>query len=741
MYLEVFTKDTCQLLDAAAISLASLEADEEDVISEDVTDVLLETWANISLQADDGVKSKEHPLAPQIEQVVMHCRKLWMKSLLENEPGANIHVPDDEEDMGFEDTSAAEARLASAAVLLRFVLNKMAPMLAESLVHAAEVVFQWGTMRNRKTSLPLDIFQEDLFFLILLTCSVLADDAKGEHSSVPWQFLSPASINGHGKPPMNAKILLSALFDVAQKESHMLETRGVHIDEASPRVGAAILEALARVTRTYLVPISDDETTTKTAFETIGGMEIVAVGRAGCMEKALEGLSARGFECDVAEAAASLLYALSLGTPRYHDIQNSQIWHRLLQAGTGAYQNLPPPVVRLVGKCLTKVLGDIVADQLLLPAYHSLHSLIEDRERDADAAERAIATVNLLRGAAMCENAGPRTRSALLLALHAPDGIAFNCAKSFGRSRPDVGQSLITLADDIVNSSLIHLSPEESRDLVGNAIAIIKLYCEVISQYLNESSRDERYDGVQRVFGLLSSILTEGSDFEVGEACYVGLSSLLPIFTDEMLTIPSVCAKMFSFTTDVVIRHPMWLSRIPPDMSETILHLMDLQRQNADLKLERRSLEAVASLARSHSRNPELGPASTVVHAALLKLLRVILVGIASGDAFARNMDASADALLPLIHVRQRDQTSAFEEIGRELLSGAENSPTLLAAIQELGHSAAVAGVSFGFSGRDTSHASPNRLAELQASKSFRESVMRFSDIARRCLLSVAIGN
>ena len=182
----------------------------------------------------------------------------------------------------------------------------------------------------------------------------------------------------------------------------------------------------------------------------------------------------------------------------------------------------------------------------------------------------------------MCENAGPRTRSALLLALHAPDGIAVTCTKSFGKSRPDVGQSLIRLADDIVNSSLIHLSPEESRDLVRNTKAIIKPYCEVISQFVNESSHDERYDGVQEIIGLLSSILTEGSDFDVGEACYVGLPSLLPIFTDEMLAIPSVCAKIFSFTAVVVRRHPTWLSRIPPDMCETILHLIDLQRQNAD---------------------------------------------------------------------------------------------------------------------------------------------------------------
>lgn len=738
-YLEVFTKDTCQVLDAAALSLAALEPDEEDVFSDDVIDVLLETWANISLQADDGVKSTEHPLTPQIEEVVLHCRKLWIKSSLENEPGANLHIPDEEEDMGFEDRSFAEAHLASAAVLLRFVLNKMAPMLAESLRQLADFVFQWGSGQSKKTTLPLDIFQEDLYFLIQLTCAVLADDAKGEHPSVPLQFLSPVPINGQRKPPLNAKILLSALFDVAQQESDLLDARGVHSDEASPRIGAAILDALTRITRTYLVPVSLDESSTRTAFEVIGGIEIVTAGRAGSLKKALEGLSTRGFESDVAESAATLLCALSLGAPLYRDIRDSHIWHTLLQAGADDYQRLPATAIRLVGKCLTKVLGDVVADRLLLPAYKALQSIYDVREREADAPERAIATVNLLRGAAMCANVGPRTRSALLLAIRAPDGIAVTCAKSFGRSRPDVGRSLIALADDIVNSCLIHLSHDDARDLVRNAIAIIKLYCEVISRHVSETSRDELCNDVQEVICLLSSILVEGSEFDVGEACYVGLSALFPILTEDMLAIPSVCAMIFGLTTDLTIRHPEWLPRIPADMCEIILHLIDLQRQSVDLKLERRSLEAVASLARSRSRHPEPGPSSKPVDSALLKLLRMIFMDIASGDAYAGNIDASADALLALIHVRHEGPASAFEEIGQELLSQAENDPTLRTAIQELAHSAARAGGAFGFNRPDVFFSNSNRLAELQALKSFRESVMKFSDVARKCLLSVAI--
>lgn len=744
-YIASFTKDTCQELDSAAVSLARPDADEEDVFSSDVADMLLETWANIALQGDDGIKTTEHPLAGPIGEVVYHFTKIWLKSSLENEPGADLSGVEDadaEEDLGFEDSSVLDARLSAAAVLLRFVLNKMAPAIAESLVHLADKVFQWSSMQTRRTTLPLDVFQEDLYFLIRLTAGVLADEAKGEHPTVPIQFLSAVPINGHGKPPLNAKILLSALFDVAQKESHLLETRGTHCEEASPRVGSAILDSLTRVTRTYLVPVSLDADSTRSAFEVIGGVGLATTGRSGCLKKALEGISRRGFESDVAESGATLLSALAAGAANYRDIRDSEIWHSLLQAGAGAYQNLPATAVKLVGKCLTKVMGDIVAERLLVPAYNSLQSLIAAGEQDPDAAERVIATVNLLRGAAICESIGPRTREALLLSLRAPDGVAATCAKAFGRTRPDVGRSLINLANDIVTSCLVHLSKEDSLDLVTNAITIVKLHTGVVVRFVSETATDEVGSDVEEIIALLSSILDEETDFDVSEACYVGLSTLFPILTEDILAVPSVHAGFFGFTTRLVIQHPEWLIRLPPDLCGNILHLIELQRMSVDIASEMRSLEAIASLARSRSRNPEHGPASSVVDAALLRFLRLIFMGVASGGAHTDNMDAAADALLALMHVRQDGQSSAFEEIGQELLSQGGNNATLRSAIQELGQSAAQAGSAHGLNGSGNVHpnSTTNRPAELQASKSFRESVAMFSNIANKCLLSIAVG-
>lgn len=745
-YLETFTKDTCQELDSAAVSLASPDADEEDVFSSDVADMLLETWANIALQGDDGSKTAEHPLAGPIGEVVYHFTKIWLKSSLENEPGAElsvVHDADAEEDLGFEDRSVADARLAAAAVLLRFVLNKMAPAIAQSLLQVAEKVFQWSDTQAGRTTIPLDVFQEDLYFLIRLTAGVLADEAKGEHPSVPIQFLSAVPVNGHGKPPLNAQILLSALFEVAQGESHLLERRGIHCDEASPRVGATILDALTRVTRTYLVPLNVDGVDfTRSAFEVIGGVALARTGRSGCMKKALEGISRRGFESDVAEAAANLLCALAAGAPNYSDIRESQIWHSLLQAGARAYQTLPATAVRLVGKCLTKVLGDIVADRLLIPAYNSLQSLIETREQDPDAAERAIAIVNLLRGAANCENIGPRTREALLVSLRAPDGVAASCAKAFGRTRPDVARSLINLADDIVSSCLVHLSEQDSRDLLANAVTIVKLHTEIVGSFLTDTVADELGSDVEEILALLSRILDEETEFDVSEACYVGLSTLFPILTEDILAVPTVHAGFFGFTTRLVSQHPEWLVRLPPDLCGKIIHTLELQRMSVDMGSEMRSLEAIASLARSRALKTEDGQASSVVDTALLRFLKLIFMGVASGGAHTENMDAAADALLCLIHVKLGGR-SALEDVGRDLLCQGGNSATLRTAIQELGRSAAQAGSAHGLNGAGNVHPSAtiDRPAQLQASKSFREAVATFSATTKKCLLSIAVGS
>lgn len=741
--LQLFTESTCSEMNRAAV-LCSFVGSEDDMYAMDVADVLLRTWANLALQGDDGCTENMHRLSENIAKVMVHFTRMSLRGFGDNTELYAASQQDAEEDFGFEDMSIADTRVGTAAILMRYVVVDMAPAIVQSLHACSEAVIKWADIVTKsKRSSTLDVYQEDLFFLIRLAVAVLADEAKGEHPSVPVQFLPLPSQGGnidgqnHSELSAQVQLLLSALFDVSQKETMLIEKRGVHCDEASPRVGAAILVALSRVARTYLIPLSTGGNSPP-ASEIVIGSGMMHNGRVGCLKKAMEGISKRGFEPDVAEAAAGLLSTLATGSSVYPDIRNSEVWHSLLNAGTQAYQTLPAQAVRLLGKSLTVVLGDVVSDHLLLPAYNSLQSFAEAKDQSADAADRAIATLNLLRGAAECDFAtkGARTQQALLMFVQAPNGIAFSCAKAFGRVRPDVARTLIRLADDIVSSALPILPEAASRELLTNVVTIVQMHASIVASYMTEVSDDELGTDIAEIVGVMSRILDEEAGVDVGEACYYGLATLLPIMSDGLLSLPSVSVGFFQLILQLVYKHPNKLVLGQPDFSGKILQTIDLQRTSVNIGSERRSLEAIASLAKARVTMMKDGPSSGVVDAALFRFLKSIFDGIASGSAHMSNLDAAADALLPLVHLKQNGHSSAFEQLGQALLTASGNDGNVRAAMQYLAQTASEAGVVHGFQGKSVAA----RSTQIQASKAFRESVVNFSTTTRKCLLSIAIG-
>lgn len=751
-YVSRFTKDTCDEMDSAAVRLAQPDHDE-DVFSMDVIDVLLETWANLALQADDGAPNSEHTLSFNIERVVFHFVRMSLRSspetaaIIAANSGQQLQI-DTEEDLGFEDSSLDDSRLSVAAILTRFVLPKVVPAISQYMLETAEKVFRWQELQQQNQqspAIPLDVYQEDLYFLIQLTSAVLADESKGEYPSIPTQFLpfsheqEPITEESQGPELLHAQTLLSALFQVAQKETQLINDRSGMCAEASPRVATALLDSLTRITRTYLAPMQ--VSTASQAFHAIGGISAAEGARNACLHKVMEGISRRGVEADIANAAARLLSTLASGANQYPQIRASPVWETLLRAGAEAYQTLPPPAVQDVGRSLTNVLGDTVAEQLLIPAYNSLQRFTQSRNITADAAERTIATVHLLKGAARCNQIGNRTKGALLVALQAPDGTAATCAKGFGQTRPEVSRSLIGLAEDVIYSCFSVLPDEQARLLITNSISLIKLHTEIVKSHMNESSVEDVGEDVEQLLSLLSYLLDEKPDDNIGEACYYGLATLLPIMSKEVLSLPSVSGEFFLFVSRLVCHHSEKLASLPSDLCGQILQTIDVQRNSTDLVSERRGLEAIASLGRSYIRGRMLnGDGRAVVESALKGFLNSIFTGVASGSAHTSNLDAAADALLPLTHMKQDGTHLVFEEVVRSFVTSSGNNPKLQATVQELVRMASEAGIACGYQEVQGSVSITNkRAAELQAAKSFREAFGKFSAEARSCLLSATI--
>jgi len=99
---------------------------------------------------------------------------------------------------------------------------------------------------------------ESCYFLLALVGRILADAGQGETPDVPAEFLSlRAHANAAAPPPLDD--VFSGVVRVAQADQHLIAVCGLHSSKVSPRLGAAITEALTRLARTYLFPVAEHE--------------------------------------------------------------------------------------------------------------------------------------------------------------------------------------------------------------------------------------------------------------------------------------------------------------------------------------------------------------------------------------------------------------------------------------------------------------------------------------------------
>lgn len=763
-YIATFTADTCDQMKATARHMFETPDPNGDLFSLDIIDLLMETWANLALQADDGSALANNPLSASIEQVVIHFISVFLRTSGEFSSRFRGTLPDLEEDMGFEDSSLDDSRISVTAILTRFVLDKTVPALTQSLLKTCEKIVRWPLGEPNANGLPLDLYQEDLFFLIQLCSAVLTDEAKGEYPSVPTQFLPPSIIDGSGNGQRTkhtfAQQLISALLNVAEEETRLLQERSVHCSEASPRVGSAVLDSLSRIMQTYLAPLNTSHVAV--TFEIVGGIEAVSRARKICFKKCMEGLTMRGFENDVAESAGRLLASIATASKQFPELKDITVWEGILQSGVQAFEALPPSTVQNVGKSLVTVLGDSVAERMIIPAVNSLDALTGSQSHWANAGERVVTIINLLRGAARCDVSGDYTRRVLLQSLKVPEGTAARCVRSFGSLRPDVSRSLLRLADEVIYSSIPFLNDKDCKELMSNVVALIKMHVDIVQACSDDIGTD-----VEEMLLVLTHVLDEEVEVNVGEACFQGLSTILALLNEAVLDIPAVNKVYFGFVAQLVSAHADRLCQLPEDFCSKILQSINVQRLSYDPGSERKALEAISALARSQlSKDQQCNREGSeilfgsgwdrsaknnnfrsyrVVGQGLQEFLCHIFETITKGGAHMTNLDAAADALLPLLHIHYKDEAgqmvSAFDKAGLALMKSSGNSKALHEALMRLGQAANEAGVAHGFRVHDgemsqleTRDGSYERSALLQASRKFREAVAQFSQEARICL-------
>lgn len=714
---DTFAEKTCSTFRKVAIELVCASQDELYSVL-DSADLLLETWAAFSYDSRANEASVLQVLQPLFEKVFMEYVHLSMKSihaerLPQDRPIGGLADELEEEDMGFDDTSAEESRWASAAALGRLSIQKCAIFLAKLTQELAERVFYKYSAETPMKATISTIAQEDLYFAIHLVTAVLADADEREIPSVPDALRKDMMENVQELNKTAGHSLFSVLVRVATMETNILKEKGAHSNEASPRVGRAILDAFQRVARTYLVPDSTD-----IAFDVIGGEQFANQARIYALNKALEAVNVRSFDPEMAEAAANLMRTLARAARNYQDVRNSDLWPVLLASGIEAYQRLSPEAVEDIASALTCVLDDSsISDRLVVPAVRALPGLVARQNELPDVAERCIACITLLKGVARCPGVGQKSFAALMEALGDFEGSVKHVATLFQPDRFEVARVALNLVDDMLRDRLGLLEVNDANRLLTAALGLVAVHAESVRTHVKHVALDDCVRSVQCILELLQHIVDERPAPELAQYALRGLSALLPCMSEEFLAYPAMKKGYFDLVTSLASTYPLSVLALQPELRAQVLASLRLELFSRNTRAERKGLEAVAQLA----RNARHGDSD--VAKLLAELCAAIVVAVARGAAFGRNIDAAADAVLLMLS--PHNAQPCFDGVASEMARSGASADDIKDIVGNLRTRAGMA-----------QQQPCNSVADRRAAaRQFKEAVLEFSVRCRDALL------
>ena len=163
---------------------------------------------------------------------------------------------------------------------------------------------------------------------------------------------------------------------------------------------------------------------------------------------------------------------------------------------------------------------------------------------------------------------------------------------------------------------------------------------------------------------------------DVAQVVFIGLNTVIPLITDELLTFPKLCHQYFALLAHMLEAYPAKVAALPPDMFNSLMGTLEFGLKHADVEVARESLAAAGAMGSfqhhaSVDGRPGLGDHNARAggdFGILARLMRTTLSRMIFEDAGMDLVDAAADALLPLMLVER----AAFEGVAGELLAKLE---------------------------------------------------------------------
>ena len=179
---------------------------------------------------------------------------------------------------------------------------------------------------------------------------------------------------------------------------------------------------------------------------------------------------------------------------------------------------------------------------------------------------------------------------------------------------------------------------------------------------------------------------------DVAQVVFIGLNTVIPLITDELLTFPKLCHQYFALLAHMLEAYPAKVAALPPDMFNSLMGTLEFGLKHADVEVARESLAAAGAMGSfqhhaSVDGRPGLGDHNARAGGGfgiLARLMRTTLSRMIFEDAGMDLVDAAADALLPLMLVER----AAFEGVAGELLAKLEGDAgaqaRVMGALREL---------------------------------------------------------
>lgn len=678
-----FEQNTIQVLrNAQANDSSKVEVDDD--VRFECRLLLVETWSSFCFQAESAGQSVA--IAVPAWNVLQHFLGSMLVSTETVADEGRVPDPgDDDEDFGYDDESREDALIDALAALCRFSARESLPRLANTLLMIYTRCFSPGPAPlDAKSQNMLRHAQEDLVVLLRLCSATLADQGFAEVPEIPPQIL-PAGDVADDVAAKPVGELIAEIFRCAEKEVASYNARCHGAADSifiSPRIESTMLQALDRISRTYLVPIHGMRTK-ETAC--VGGPRAASHARRICVQKAVFGITSRAYEPDVATAASTLLltYTRAKSAGVHLELGDEHAWNSILAASVADFVPLPEDAVEKIGAALCYLHGEGIVGGVLSRALLLLEEAAQGPVDVATRQGHVRTALSLLCGIAKCEAPTASVRNVILQSLQRGGRIVLTIRTS-GLGDASVCDSAVRLAEIALNAYFQLLDPPRHDELRDSCSELVQEVCTAIASHKAEVTEDELANLIKSLLRLVHT-LQEIPSSDNSHTMFSSIGQIVSISSPAVLSDPTVAPPYLQLINRLIAAYPHHLIRAPPKLTSTLLDAVLSELNSLKDADRRRGYEVIAKMAeyRACSTEPNTAEAVSlsIFDSALSTVSQSVIESILLGGShLGKSLESAADALLSLM-LEGLKLRPKFKDRAQELLSKSGKRHTELADV------------------------------------------------------------